>query len=82
MTIFPQPKHKAIRLKGKAMEALRLACYERDKGRCQQCGEWVSWEAFHMSHIIPKAKGGDVIDNVRVKCQYCHIGLEHGKGIK
>ena len=63
----PKPK-KATRLKGKALTALRLACYERDKGTCQQCGEPVSWEWGHMAHIKRRAKGGDVLDNVKWKC--------------
>ena len=64
------------------MEALRLACYKRDKGICQQCREPVSWEWGHMAHIKRRAKGGDVLDNVQWKCPTCHLGLEHGKGIK
>ncbi len=81
--INPDPKpEKTIKLKGKAMEALRLACYKRDKGVCQQCNKFVWWGWGHMAHIERRAKGGDVLSNVTWKCFDCHIGLEHGQGIK
>ena len=79
---------KPIRLKGEALAALRLACYERAGGICEQCGEFAPWDGpfwikGDMCHIIPRAKGGDTLDNVRWKHHLkCHLGLEHGKGIK
>jgi 5-methylcytosine-specific restriction endonuclease McrA len=77
------PKVKAIRLKGKAMEALRMECFKRDKGICQKCKTPTPWSYGHMAHIISHGAGGsDVIDNVKWKCPHCHIILEHTKSIK
>ena len=35
------PKHKQVRLKGKAMQELVKAVYERDQHKCVNCGKWV-----------------------------------------
>ena len=82
--ITPQPKPaKQIRLKGKDMEALRRACFERDNYICVQCGNPVSWQSGHMAHIKSHGSGGsDILENVKTKCQHCHIILEHIKAIK
>ena len=74
---YPKPP-KAIRLKGKALEDLRRSCYERDNGACQMCTNYVSWEEGHMAHIKRRAKGGDILSNVRLLCFDCHIRIEHG----
>lgn len=77
------PKPHTTRLKGKAMEQLRRECFERDKGICQVCGKYASWEQGHMAHVKSRgAGGGDTLDNVKWKCPYCHICKEHGKGEK
>ena len=78
------PKQNVIRLKGKALERLRRACYERDERCCRECGVPLIWESgylnsMHMAHIIPKAKGGDVLDNVRTLCPK-HHAIEHSNG--
>lgn len=78
-----QKPEKRIKLKGKDMEALRRACFKRDGYRCTQCGEAVSWQSGHMSHIKSKGAGGhDRIDNVTTKCRNCHLNLEHSQGKK
>ena len=35
-----------VRLHGKAMELLRIACYERDKGVCQNCGKALNFNVW------------------------------------
>jgi hypothetical protein len=95
MTAHPKPA-KPVRLKGKAMEALRRECFERDGYRCQHlinlrgnmaiCAKTVVWErgfwdSGHMAHIKSRgAGGGDTLDNVVTKCAFCHIVREHSKG--
>ena len=81
---FPKPP-KPIRLKGKEMEALRLACYERAGGICEQCGEFAPWDGpfwikGDLCHIERRNKGGDVLSNVKWKHHSCHM-KEHG-GVK
>jgi len=81
--IYPDPKKHTIRLKGKAMEQLRRECYIRDTGICKSCGNPTSWERGHMAHIRSRGAGGeDILSNVLWKCMECHLGLEHGKGVK
>lgn len=76
-----QPKPKTIRLKGKDIEKLRRQVFERDRGFCQSCGAWVSWEEGHMAHIKSRgAGGGDTLENTAWKCPHCHIIREHTKG--
>ena len=84
MIFRPQPKpEKPIILKGKELEKLRLECYVRDKGCCQDCGKFVPangsvFNRGHMAHIKRRNKGGDILSNVQWKCYDCHIGYEHG----
>ena len=86
---MPQfPKPGIVRLTGKKMEALRVACYLRDEGRCTKCGRRVAlteldaeWNmpVMHLAHIRNKRNHGDVISNVRVRCPSCHLVEDHNK---
>jgi len=82
----PVPKHKTTRLKGKELEALRFAVWERDGHRCVTCGRPVPlngnvFERAHLAHIRSRGAGGeDTPENTRIKCFHCHIIQEHGKG--
>src|ERR1700735_3522434 len=74
-----------VRLRGKAMEDLRLDCFLRDGGRCIECRRelfyetlWPGHEArYHMAHIRNKRMYGDTLENVRALCGDCHRA-EHG----
>lgn len=74
-----------VRLTGKALEALRRQCWDRDESRCQWdgCGRWCRWErgfsdSGHMAHRHGRGAGGsDVLDNVRVLCGEHHLINEH-----
>jgi nitrate/TMAO reductase-like tetraheme cytochrome c subunit len=70
-------KPRPGRLKGAEMTALRDAAYERDCGRCINCGTPVRREEFDLSHARGKRMWGDSVENVRVKCMRCHRVLEH-----
>jgi 5-methylcytosine-specific restriction endonuclease McrA len=72
-------KARPGRLKGKAMTALRIACFERDKGMCQECGRFPGWWWGEMAHIRAKRNNGDTLDNVRWLCSRCHM-IEHSYG--
>ena len=89
MTHFnPCPKPKTVRLKGAALTELRLRAYSRDNEMCVKCGKWLPLmgDVFTRAHMAHKksrgAGGGDVLDNVEIKCYECHIINEHTKGIK
>ena len=77
-----------VRLDAIEMKALRAACWDRDKGICQETGERLYWEprfpgdplAYDMAHIRSRGAGGnDTLDNVRALCHSCHM-KEHSKG--
>lgn len=77
-----------IRLKGPALTALRLECFERDGYRCHckhpetGCGAACSWEWDDMAHIVPRGRGGsDVIENV-VTMKHEHHMATHNCGGK
>jgi 5-methylcytosine-specific restriction endonuclease McrA len=75
--MFPKPKR--IKKTGKEMETLRREVFERDHGRCQDCGKYVSWDQGHLAHVKSRGAGGDdVAENCLWKCFDCHIGIEHG----
>ena len=72
------PKHKQVRLKGKALADLMKSVYERDGHCCVVCGRWV--EDGHKAHHEPaKSKGGqDVIEHLVLLCDKCHYTRHHG----
>ena len=84
----PCPKHKPIRLKGKAKTEFRRKVAERAGEFCDVCGVHAPrlWRGRfnrlwcgHVAHIKSYgAGGGDTMDNVKWKCNYCHIEIEHG----
>lgn len=83
---FPKPGIKRVR--GQKMEALRVACFLRDRGRCKQCvrrlaltGLDANWDlpVMHLAHIQGKRNHGDLLTNVRALCPECHA-LEHAGG--
>lgn len=72
-------KPRPGRLQGKDMDALRLACFERDRWRCVVCGRPVSSMldhehgfSAHMAHIKGKGMHGDSLSNTRTECGRCH----------
>jgi 5-methylcytosine-specific restriction endonuclease McrA len=71
-------KARPGRLKGKAMKALRQACFDRDTGACQGCGALLCWETMHLAHIGAKRRYGDSLDNVRALCGDCHRSEHNG----
>lgn len=73
------PKHKQVRLKGKAMQELVKAVYERDNHRCVNCGKWVE-DGVKPHHVCYKSHGGsDTLDNMVLLCPSCHYAVHHGK---
>ena len=84
----PQPKTKPIRLKGKAKTEFRRAVAERAKYHCEDCGchapslVYGVFDVFNCGHVAHiksyGAGGGDTMDNVKWKCNHCHIEKEHG----
>lgn len=65
------------RLKGKALSALRAACFDRDGGICVGCGFPVDPSHWHMAHVRGKRMWGDSLDNVKTMHPYCHLVGEH-----
>jgi len=84
-TMFnPQPKKKRIKLKGKAYSDLRRKVWEKQCGRCADCGEWVPLKGstvFDMAHLHHEksrgAGGNDSESNCKIYCPQCHFNI-HG----
>ncbi len=81
----PDPKKKRIQLKGRAYTELRRKVWEKQAGRCADCGEWVPlkgssvFDMAHLAHIKSKgARGDDTEENTRILCYFCHLIKEHG----
>lgn len=61
------------RLKGDALGELRRLCFDRDGGRCVDCGRVLRFErgysdSMEMAHVRGKRMWGDSLSNVRAKC--------------
>ena len=77
--IRPRKKARPGRLKGRALEDLRVKCWLKDNEACVKCGvhtfyyapHWAS-NSYHMSHIKAKRMGGDSLENVETLCGDCH----------
>lgn len=51
-------------------EAVRIAVWRRDQGRCARCG---NREKLEYDHIIPLARGGsNTVRNVELLCEICN----------
>ena len=85
------PKHKPVRLKGKAYTEFRKAVYERANGICAGCagpvplldynGKFNIYTCGHVSHIKSRGAGGsDTLDNVEWRCFSCHMRKHSGRG--
>lgn len=61
---------EASRLRERIPEAVRIAVWRRDKGRCADCG---SRAQIEYDHIIPLDKGGsNTVRNVELLCHACN----------
>ncbi len=66
---FGEPPKKRVRHKLPAV--IQIAVWERDEGRCVQCG---SIENLEFDHIIPLSKGGaNTISNIQILCSKCNL---------
>jgi 5-methylcytosine-specific restriction endonuclease McrA len=79
-------KPRPGRLKGEALDALKLECFVLDNWTCRECGRWVSKELdlfhpnrAHAAHIGAKRRYGDSLENFRTLCSGCHQ-IEHNYG--
>ena len=53
-------------------QAVKVAVWKRDKGRCRICG---STKNLHFDHIIPFSKGGSSTnhENIQILCAKCNL---------
>lgn len=51
----------------------RKTVYEMFHGKCAYCGNDISFDSFHVDHILPKNKGGKDKRNVFPACPDCNI---------
>jgi|SRR6185312_5579834 len=81
-------KPRPGRLKRAAMKLLRELVFERDGGRCVNCGVALIQypesifhpRAYHLAHVRNKAMWQDSLENCVAKCSRCHLVLEHQYG--
>lgn len=80
LRIHPATEHPCIFLKGKDVEIVRLRIFEREKGRCWNCGAYYGWNYGELRHL----EGGNGAErcwcdeNLGWGCPKCHH-LEHGR---
>lgn len=57
-------------------DALRLAVFNRDQGRCGYCrlAQFGQGAIFHINHVLPRSKGGKTtIENLVLQCPHCSL---------
>lgn len=66
MLLKPTKRSKAVRFS-------RHGIYQRDRGRCQYCGEKVRRNQMQYEHVIPRAQGGTTCwTNIVAACNACN----------
>lgn len=65
-TFIPQERQRLI------PTAVKLAVWQRDGGRCVECG---ATDELHFDHVIPYSKGGTslTVANVQLLCARCNL---------
>lgn len=68
-------KSKQIKEKRKSFNTKeRIFIYNRNKGKCAICGEFVPFDEFTVDHIIPLSKGGtNKLNNLQCTCKTCNL---------
>lgn len=57
---------------GSVPEHVKNAVYQRDRGKCVQCG-YVG-QYIEYDHIIPRSKGGpNTVENIQLLCRACNL---------
>lgn len=52
----------------------RITVYNKTKGRCAICGNYVPFDMFTVDHIVPLTKGGNnEISNLQCACKVCNL---------
>lgn len=80
-------QHQAKLAEHKRQQAIRLAVYQRDKGRCRVCGiettiEGNLYAMAHCHHVVYRSAGGsDEPPNRCILCHDCHAD-EHASRIQ
>jgi 5-methylcytosine-specific restriction endonuclease McrA len=76
----PRVRKTVVRLRGAEMAELRQSVFQRDGGKCVDCGRTVhhrrgeGWgELMELSHLKSRgAGGGDTMENTVSRCSSCH----------
>lgn len=69
----PQPKNKAIRLKGTAKKKLQIKVLERDNFLCKICGAYTEAPPHHIDFV--SQGGSDTEGNMITACVDCHRAI-------
>jgi 5-methylcytosine-specific restriction endonuclease McrA len=51
----------------------RLNVYQRDRFRCQYCGQRFGWDELTFDHLVPRSRGGRTeFRNIVTSCKQCN----------
>ena len=58
----------------KFTDSQKRAAYERQGGRCADCGRHFEFEEMHGDHRLPWSRGGHTVpDNLQMLCRTCNL---------
>lgn len=64
--------YKENKTSGPIPDHVKAAVFQRDHGRCVQCG--YEGEYIEYDHIIPRSKGGpNTVENIQLLCRKCNL---------
>lgn len=64
--------YKEQATQGAIPEHIKVAVFQRDQGRCVQCGYRGTYIEY--DHIFPRSKGGaNTVENVQLLCRMCNL---------
>jgi hypothetical protein len=72
--IHPETSHPCQYLKGKDVEIVRMVIFEREKGRCFNCGAYYGWDYGEMHHKLGGLGPQRCFceENLTWSCRRCH----------
>ncbi len=67
--------YQEIKTHGPVPEHIKAAVFQRDKGRCIQCGSDADGGKYlEYDHKIPRSKGGpNTVENIQLLCRQCNL---------
>lgn len=71
---YSEDGYTAKRERSEAVSEIRHQVWEKTKGFCMWCAEWITEESMHMHEVLHRGQGGEIsLKNSVGICAECHM---------